>query len=132
MEHFRVVKVVQPAMASLGVLLPHTTPGLARSQGLVKIISTCARTQDLLERRASFGKRFPKSGKFEGTRKQVDPKLFINGSPWSPVGPGWGKIAVPDWSIGQMELDSQKVESWKGEVGSSGRDNEISSRHVSE
>jgi hypothetical protein len=32
MEHFRVVKVVQPAMASLGVLLPHTTPGLARSQ----------------------------------------------------------------------------------------------------
>jgi hypothetical protein len=44
---------------------------------------------------------------FEGTRKQVDPKLFINGSPWSPVGPGWGKIAVPDWSIGQMELDSQ-------------------------
>ena len=32
-------------------------------KGLVKIISTCARTQDLLERRASFGKRFPKSGK---------------------------------------------------------------------
>lgn len=31
MEHFRVVKVVQPAMVSLGVLLPHTTPGLARS-----------------------------------------------------------------------------------------------------
>jgi hypothetical protein len=45
MEHFRVVKVVQPAMASLGVLLPHTTPGLARScqvSGLLQTDGRCA------------------------------------------------------------------------------------------